>query len=135
MKNEKKARTYKKVALRFLKETGLLSVWMQYVKTKEYKKKLKMYSSETWYDKLYAEDIFGETQFSSFVRGKGIPLQYNFYHYFNRFLVEFYPEIARDYSSVNDYDKEFSLCVSLIQLKKQFPNIAIFERNKNGEIH
>lgn len=65
MTNEKKRYIlFKKIATRFLKETGLLEIWKEYLKHDEFFRK------NCWYEKYYIEEIFGKTIFTGFIEKK-----------------------------------------------------------------
>ena len=51
---------FKKVALRFIKELGLYSKWIEYLQKNEQVK--------TWYKKTYIDNIFGHASFSSYLK-------------------------------------------------------------------
>ena len=129
MKRKERAEIYKKITLRFLKETGLLIPWKKYVSTKEYKQKMKAYECERWYDKFAVEDIFGEAQFTSFIeRNCNLKLNRNIYKYFCRFIFTYYPEIAQDYDGMSAADRHFCMEASLHELLIAFPGLKIYEK-------
>lgn len=71
------ANEYKRVALRFFKETNLLRHWMEYIETERYKHFLDMYSRKykndgTWYDRYCCMDILGMCNFETFLEKKKI---------------------------------------------------------------
>ena len=53
---------HKKIAIRFLKELGLLNTWKQYISKNSHK-----YTEHKWYEKDYLDSVFGDTCFTSFL--------------------------------------------------------------------
>jgi len=71
------ANEYKRVALRFFKETNLLRYWMEYIETEKYKYFLDMYlrknkCSDVWYDRCCCMDILGMCNFEAFLEKRKI---------------------------------------------------------------
>ena len=66
MKNcEANYELYKKIAVRFLKEAGLLHYWLEYIRIP-----LKRASMSDWYKRKYIDSIFGMTDFTSWLKNK-----------------------------------------------------------------
>lgn len=55
---------HKKIAIRFLKELGLLNAWKQYISKHRNQYVLKGYD---WYEKEYLDSVFGDSCFTSFL--------------------------------------------------------------------
>lgn len=62
---------YKKIALRFLKETGVLTQWHLYIHKKGYcsdfNESKKRLNNKNWYDVECVDRIFGRTLFTDFL--------------------------------------------------------------------
>ena len=60
---------YKKIALRFLKEAGVLTQWHLYIHKKGYCSDFngKRMNSKNWYDVEFIDRIFGRTLFTDFL--------------------------------------------------------------------
>jgi hypothetical protein len=106
---ERKQQEFKMVALRFLKETGLLPYWSIYVKERPYM------SPTSWYRRKYIDSIFGMTDFTSWL-GKNfniiLPYRTNVTNLFRYF-------VSQEYSK-KCFRFEFSLiiCESIKELIK-----------------
>ena len=60
---------HKKIAIRFLKELGLLNAWKQYVSKYNHN-----YTIYKWYEKEYLDSVFGDTCFTSFLKKYGVEI-------------------------------------------------------------
>lgn len=62
---------YKKIALRFLKEAGLLNYWRKYISSDGYCSKvednIERLTSSNWYKVKYIDRVFGRTLISEFL--------------------------------------------------------------------
>lgn len=82
------------IALRFLKETKLLPYWKEYLDSSMHKNCDKYDSKIHWADKKYIVDIFGQSEFTNFLRQKGIKFKHSAcsFQIFANFLRAFYPD-------------------------------------------
>lgn len=100
----------RKLVLRFLKETGMLKCWEDYLKSDE------RYKSKIWYEYIDPIDIIGSTYFTSFLKHhKGIKISHSFYIYFLLFLGRGpYQELGQSTTYRADAIKDFPNLETLI---------------------
>ena len=98
---------YKKIALRFLKEAGILAQWNRYVHNNGYCSDFngKQLTNKNWYDVEQIDRIFGRTLFTDFLR-KNCGMRVRFgsvSELFRAYVRKNYPNefIFRCYSSVD----------------------------------
>ena len=120
---EDRLKEYKKVALRFLKESGFYNAWMQYLRTKQGKYFL---DGRRWYDREDVISIFGATRFGDYLNEKGIAyLPEGVYHYFRTYVELYYPYVFDNvrYDMRHKWDKtrvtETKLFERIPQLKRE----------------
>ena len=89
---------YKKIALRFLKETGLLNHWRKYVSRgehcSEYDGEDTQLNASNWYRVAYIDRVFGRTNFTCYLKDKcdcNIS-GYSISDLFRAYLRKYYPE-------------------------------------------
>lgn len=123
----------KKVALRFLKETGMLRLWKKYIQdcpenkhgafcnwkiTKDNWYKKECISGINWKNKFFEEySVFGNTCFTGYLLRNGVSIDNNFFCYYATYITEkgYVPKgIWRN----NKY-------ASKEELLEQFPNIEL----------
>ena len=107
------ANEYKRVALRFFKETNLLRYWMEYIETEKYKYFLEMYLrknkySDVWYDRCCCMDILGMCNFEAFLENKQVK-DTHAYKMFSCYLAIFWEDELRKWinkspSSLSRYE-------------------------------
>ena len=79
--NEETFDRNRKMALRFLKEIGLLNAWKEYTNGSEYRK-------NTWHKKVHIDSIFGDANFTGFLSNRyGIRLKAPISNMFRYYLV------------------------------------------------
>ncbi len=61
---------WRKITLRFLKDTGLYKKWVDYVAYLQIKRpeSTEYVTSKNWFDKPFIDNIFGHTNFTAFIR-------------------------------------------------------------------
>jgi hypothetical protein len=99
----------KKIALRFLKETGLLPYWLEYLQTDDAIKR--GINSNNWYKIMCPDSIFGKTNFTNWIRRKyGIEFPYNSYssEMFRYFIFNNFPDIKCRLAFSGNISKEFA---------------------------
>ena len=83
----------KRLALRFLKEIGLLEAWKLYTKKEKINKK--------WYNKAFVDKIFGDSSFTYFLKIKySIFLRTTITGLFRYYLIEIKEIVIKDIISV-----------------------------------
>lgn len=123
----------KKVALRFLKETGLLLMWKRYIQycpenkhgaycnwkiTKENWYKKEYISSGSNLNKSFEEyNVFGNTCFTDYLQYNGIILNSPCFRYYATYLIE------KGY--VDKITWNYSKFVSREEFLKMFPNVEL----------
>jgi predicted DNA-binding ArsR family transcriptional regulator len=113
-------KTYRKIAIRFLKDTGLYPYWRGYVKSGEINRFLRNHYSKKWYTKPKIENIFGETNFSNYLLENNVKLEHTVFEYFLIYLKEYHPEIMHEqYSSF--VKTRLKVLVTAEELIKTFP--------------
>ena len=90
---------YKRVFIRFLKESNLFSLWYQYVNSPQYRKFAEMYASKyrgrsaLWYDRHNCIEIMGMCNFYHFIHMiKGLKGNYEPYDDLILFMAIFWEE-------------------------------------------
>ena len=116
-----KQKLHRKIALRFLKETGLYKAWFDYIKTPRGKDFI---GEKKWYDHEYVISIFGATRFTDYLADKyGITLNSAIYKYFRAYVELYYS----DSFDGEEYDRSFSRCkdspVPQAELFNKFPQL------------
>ena len=82
------AKRNKKIILRFLKELGLLHAWQSYVKTRRYTQILKI-NKKSLYEEKYIDRIFGNSDFTYFLRKKyGFKIHSSISNIFRFYVIE-----------------------------------------------
>lgn len=90
---------FKKVALRFIKELGLYSKWIEYLQ--------KNGQVKTWYKKVYIDNIFGHTSFTSYIDNRDV-MKYN----------ELISVMFRSYiAQIKRYDLELQLTANVDNIR------------------
>lgn len=85
-----KQKLHRKIALRFLKETGLYKAWFDYIKSPIGKDFI---GEKKWYDHEYVISIFGATRFTDYLAAKcGIKLNSAIYKYFRTYVELYYSD-------------------------------------------
>jgi len=63
---------YRKIALRFLKETGLINYWRKYISENGYVSKcdgcVERLTASNWYEVEYIDRVFGRTSITKFLK-------------------------------------------------------------------
>lgn len=63
---------YRKIALRFLKETGLINYWRKYILENGYASKseggVERLTTSNWYEVIYIDRVFGRTVITDFLK-------------------------------------------------------------------
>jgi len=121
MDREERLKLYRKIALRFLKETGLYKAWFDYIKSPRGKDFI---GKKKWYDHEYVISIFGATRFTDYLDAKcGITLNGAIYKYFRAYVELYYP----DSFNGEEYDRTYSRCKDLpipqAELFNKFPQL------------
>ena len=120
-----------RIVLRFLKETGLLPLWSEYV----YKgiKSEKQFYRQHWSNVRYVDDVLGNTSFTKFVVDKlskkdgvtyslGIPICHRFAYWIKKIgLYENYidPRVLKYLSNVGDKEMCNQIVINPITKKAQ----------------
>lgn len=109
------ANEYKRVALRFFKETNLLRNWMEYIETERYKHFVDMYVKKYkndaikyntgWYDRYCCMDILGMCNFESFLEKKKI-MDSHAYRMFSCYLAIFWEDEFRKWINKLPYEEK-----------------------------
>ena len=124
----------KKVALRFLKETGLLLMWKRYIQDCPENKHGAScnweITKENWYKKEYISasggngnkyfeeySVFGYTCFTDYLQHNGIVLDSAYFRYYATYLIE------KGY--VDKRMWHYSKFVSREEFLKTFPNVEL----------
>lgn len=82
------AKRNKKIILRFLKELGLLHAWQSYVKTRRYNQILKI-NKKSLYEEKYIDRVFGNSDFTYFLRKKyGFKIHSSISNIFRFYVLE-----------------------------------------------
>ena len=114
------------IALRFLKETKLLTKWKQYIRDCQTKKNhaacAYKITKDNWYEyntngKKYEHNIFGATLFSDYLRYNGFNIKYPTHRYFATYLKE------KNYNIQTKLPPAVAL--SKEEFLQQFPNIEL----------
>lgn len=116
-----KQKLHRKIALRFLKETGLYKAWFDYIKSPIGKDFI---GEKKWYDHEYIISIFGATRFTDYLAAKcGIKLNSAIYKYFRTYVELYYS----DSFDGEKYDKTFGrlgdLPIPQAELFNKFPQL------------
>lgn len=121
----------KKVALRFLKETGLFLMWKRYIQDCQTKKNWACcnwnITKDNWYKKecisscwgsCFEEySVFGSTCFTDYLLHNGIALGFSCFCYYATYLI------AKGYVSKGIW--HYSKFVSREEFAKAFPNVEL----------
>ena len=83
------AKRNKKIILRFLKELGLLHAWQSYVKTRHFNQIFLKTGKKGLYDERYIDRIFGNSDFTYFLRKKyGFKIHSSISNIFRFYVIE-----------------------------------------------
>jgi hypothetical protein len=120
MDREEELKQYKKITLRFLKETGLYRAWFDYIKTPGGRDFI---GNKKWYDKEFVISIFGATRFTGYLADKcGIILYDSIYKYFRTYVELYYPD-AFDGKEYDERMRCKDLPLSQTELFSKFPQL------------
>ena len=97
----------KRIAIRFLKELGLLNAWKQYVSKYSHN-----YTTYKWYEKDYLDSVFGDTCFTSFLKKYGVEIYTTISELFRYWVI--YNEIPHTFKfKMLTLEKEFKQDVDI----------------------
>lgn len=100
----------KKIAMRFLKELGLLNAWKQYVSKHSHN-----YRERKWYEKDYLDSVFGDTCFTSFLS-----------HNYGVKIYTTVSELFRYWLIYNKMQHEFKF--EMVTLEKEFKEDVFIDK-------